>query len=190
MSDRRKKLEALANKRKNEDLEKELGIPKKTSKSSSVSSRKANAALEKQARLQELEYERQERELIKKGKNLDTYDDDDGFVVNSDEEEEEVISSEEEEEEEFTESDSESGSDRKRKRKSSKKGKGSSSKGKKAKKAKKSHHTSDSDSDSEDDSLDNELDYLDTKNIITGGRRTRGKRVDYSQFGPDGSDED
>eukprot|EP00833_Pecoramyces_ruminatium_P014301 jgi/Orpsp1_1/1188333/evm.model.d7180000063959.1 len=149
MSDRRKKLEALANKRKNEDLEKELGIPKKTSKSSSISSRKANAAAEKQARLQELEYERQERELIKKGKNLDTYDDDDGFVVNSDEEEEVISSEEEEEEEEFSDSESDSSYDRKRKRKSSKKGKGSSSKGKKAKKAKK-NHSSDSEEEEED----------------------------------------
>ncbi|OUM68027.1 hypothetical protein PIROE2DRAFT_4308, partial [Piromyces sp. E2] len=163
-------------------------ISKKASKPSGASARKANAALEKQARLQELEYERQERELIKKGKNLDTYDDDDGFVVNSDEEEEEVISSEEEEEEEFTESDSDSSYDKKRKRKSSKKGKGSSSKGKKAKRAKK-NNSSDSENE-EDESLENELDFLDTKNIISGGRRTRGKKVDYSQFGPDGSDED
>jgi len=38
--------------------------------------------------------------------------------------------------------------------------------------------------------IENELDFLDTKNIISGGRRTRGKKVDYSQFGPDDSDED
>ena len=31
---------------------------------------------------------------------------------------------------------------------------------------------------------------IDTSNIITGSRRTRGARVDYTKFGPDGSDDD
>jgi hypothetical protein len=34
-------------------------------------------------------------------------------------------------------------------------------------------------------SLDSELDYLDTSLIIQSGRRTRGNKIDYTQFGAD-----
>ena len=37
--------------------------------------------------------------------------------------------------------------------------------------------------------IEDEAAALDKSNIIQGGRRTRGKRIDYSQFGPD-KDED
>ncbi len=38
--------------------------------------------------------------------------------------------------------------------------------------------------------LDDEAAALDKTNIIPGGRRTRGKRIDYSQFGPDKDEDD
>lgn len=38
--------------------------------------------------------------------------------------------------------------------------------------------------------LEDELDLLDTKLIIPGGRRTRGKKIDYKQFGADPEDEE
>ena len=33
--------------------------------------------------------------------------------------------------------------------------------------------------------LEDDAKFLDKTNIISSGRRTRGKRVDYSKFGPD-----
>ncbi len=38
--------------------------------------------------------------------------------------------------------------------------------------------------------LDEEAAFLDKSNIISGGRRTRGKRIDYSKFGPDDEDDE
>lgn len=38
--------------------------------------------------------------------------------------------------------------------------------------------------------LEDELEVLDTKLIIPGGRRTRGKKIDYKQFGADPEDEE
>ncbi|KAI9226208.1 MAG: hypothetical protein DHS80DRAFT_25453 [Piptocephalis tieghemiana] len=124
----------------------------------------------------------------------DQYDVDDGFVVESDEEEEE-----EEGQAESSVSDSEEEEDLPR-RSSGKKRKVISSKEipKRTKKAKSSgsrKHDSDDEidqSDSDDD--DDALEGLDTSNIIQdsgrGGRRTtRGRTIDYKQFGPD-KDED
>jgi hypothetical protein len=37
---------------------------------------------------------------------------------------------------------------------------------------------------------EDELELLDTKLIIPGGRRTRGKKIDYKQFGADPEDEE
>jgi hypothetical protein len=38
--------------------------------------------------------------------------------------------------------------------------------------------------------LEDELQVLDTKLIIPGGRRTRGKKIDYKQFGADPEDDE
>lgn len=38
--------------------------------------------------------------------------------------------------------------------------------------------------------LEDELETLDTSLIIAGGRRTRGKKIDYKQFGADPEDEE
>ncbi|GAA5887207.1 hypothetical protein JCM6882_002449 [Rhodosporidiobolus microsporus] len=49
------------------------------------------------------------------------------------------------------------------------------------------------DDDEEDEDVSGELAHLDSSNIIEGGRRTRGKKVDYSKLenpGDDESDED
>lgn len=37
---------------------------------------------------------------------------------------------------------------------------------------------------------EDELETLDTSLIIPGGRRTRGKKIDYKQFGADPEDDD
>ncbi|KAJ3179943.1 hypothetical protein HDU85_004227 [Gaertneriomyces sp. JEL0708] len=64
----------------------------------------------------------------------------------------------------------------------------------KAKPAKKNKKDSDDEvepgSDDDEEDLGDDLDFLDTSNIISSGRRTRGKKIDYTQFGPDDADDD
>ncbi|KAI8365674.1 hypothetical protein EDC96DRAFT_509487 [Choanephora cucurbitarum] len=57
---------------------------------------------------------------------------------------------------------------------------------------KKKRKTSDDDASDEDksDVSETELETLDTSLIIPGGRRTRGKKIDYKQFGADPEDEE
>ncbi|CAG8574995.1 3324_t:CDS:2 [Ambispora gerdemannii] len=59
------------------------------------------------------------------------------------------------------------------------------------KRPKKKKRKNDSDEYSESDNdLREELQGLDTSLIIKGGRRTRGNKIDYKQFGPDPESED
>lgn len=37
---------------------------------------------------------------------------------------------------------------------------------------------------------ESELEALDTSNIIEGGRRTRGRKIDFKQFGADPEDDE
>ncbi|KAK3828590.1 MAG: hypothetical protein J3Q66DRAFT_323043 [Benniella sp.] len=67
----------------------------------------------------------------------------------------------------------------------------------KPKKKKKKGSDSDDDDDDDSDQLSVASDdqsgedaAIDTSNIIKGGRRTRGSRVDYSMFGPDRSSDE
>lgn len=58
------------------------------------------------------------------------------------------------------------------------------SKSKSSKKSKKGGDESDDfEEDDGEDNLDDELQHLNKKDIITTGRRTRGKKIDYTQFG-------
>ncbi|KAI8998237.1 hypothetical protein BC832DRAFT_623328 [Gaertneriomyces semiglobifer] len=63
-------------------------------------------------------------------------------------------------------------------------------KSKPAKKNKDSDDEVEPGSDDDEEDLGDDLDFLDTSNIISSGRRTRGKKIDYTQFGPDDADDD
>ncbi|KAJ3414855.1 hypothetical protein HDV05_005919 [Chytridiales sp. JEL 0842] len=210
MADRAEKLAKLAEKRKAEAAPVEK--PKQVSHStSSKPAPSASAIAKKEAEL--------EKKLAKelKGKNQDAYDKGDGFVVDSDEEEEESdVSGESESEDERPKkrkssskpakksakhSDSESEeseeedsdeSPKKKKKKVDKKVDKKKSKKVEKKKSKKKKGSDDSDDDLsvEDESDDDLLNEIDTSQIITSGRRTRGKKIDYTQFGPDDEDDE
>jgi hypothetical protein len=118
----------------------------------------------------------------------------DGFLVDSDEEGEEpeasgrdgdylgrVVDAEEED------SEDESFQDKGKKRaKPPTKGRREES----SKQSKKKKKKDDDDDESEFSAAEDDFDVIDTTNIISTGRRTRGKKIDYTQFGPDESEEE
>lgn len=170
MEDRKRKLEELARKRDGAPT-----IPKPKANKASES--------EKGAKAKEAFFEKREKELERKGVKLDEYEKD-GFVVGSDEEEEEAVESSEEED--SLSSNSDDGKHRKKKKLKP------LSDHKKKDKHKKKKRSSDSESDNDSDAnggedvdTEDELEGLDPSAIISTGRRTRGKRIDYKQFGLD-----
>lgn len=151
----------------------------------------------KEAARREAELERKERELAGK-KNLNEYEKGDGFVVDDEEDEAEILTGDDDlsggDDLSVSESEEEERPKKKSKPVEKKKKKSKDEKPKKKKKSK----GSDSDSEplsggsgaEEDEEEDDALLGLDLGNIIETGRRTRGKRIDFTQFGPDGSDDD
>ncbi|KAL1924285.1 uncharacterized protein VTP21DRAFT_7320 [Calcarisporiella thermophila] len=169
MSDRKRKLAELAAKRKVQLEDQEKPQPKK-------------AEVKKTKPVEKVPAKREpESPPRRRGSGrLDEYEDD-GFIVGDDEVEEEEG---EQEDEDVSEEEEEEEEERRPKKKDVK------AKGKQPeKKKKKKNESEDEPSESEDD-IDNELEGLDTSNIITGSRRTRGKKIDFSRFGPDPDDED
>ncbi|CAG8474199.1 3547_t:CDS:2 [Paraglomus occultum] len=130
--------------------------------------------------------------------NEDAYDEGDGFVVEDDEDE---ITTSSSDSENYTSepSDSDEAASKKRKKSSSTRSR------KKIKGKPKKKVSSDDDSDGgvrrkkklktiddevyDSDEIKQDAADLDASNIIKGGRRTRGKKIDFSVFGPDPEDE-
>ncbi|CAG8465015.1 8756_t:CDS:2 [Paraglomus brasilianum] len=130
--------------------------------------------------------------------NEDDYDEGDGFIVDDDEDEVTTSSSDSED---YTSEPSGSDEALSKKRKKS----GSTRSRKKIKGKPKKKVSSDDESDDvmrqkqksrtvddevyDSDEIKQDAADLDASNIITGGRRTRGKKIDFSVFGPDPEDE-
>ncbi|KNC99690.1 uncharacterized protein SPPG_05070 [Spizellomyces punctatus DAOM BR117] len=190
MTDNKSKLAALAAKRK---AEAEDEVSTKSKPKSSVASKpqtKISRGSEKTATLREEEFEKKERELSKR-KNLDEYDQGDGFIVDDEDIEQEGSGSEQSED--TSEEEMETRPKKKSVTKMKEKGSLPSRRSKEPpKKKKKADNDDEGDvgNDESDDDLGAEMDFLDTSNIIQGGRRTRGKKIDYTQFGPDDEEDE
>ncbi|KAI9311395.1 hypothetical protein BX666DRAFT_1881803 [Dichotomocladium elegans] len=188
MSDRRARLEALAQKRRNEDTS-----PSRGNKKTKLSAERSSAS---------------KPQVSKKPSASKKHASKDKFIVDSDEEEEEDEDEDEDEESEPVTSacarNMDNASHKKKllqdyseDEKPRKKSSSSANDRKKAKVpakkrgSKKNSDDEDEGSSAEDksDISDNELEGLDTSDIIPGGRRTRGKKIDYRQFGPDPEDD-
>ncbi|KAJ3201297.1 Squalene epoxidase [Entophlyctis luteolus] len=190
MADKKEKLAALAAAARAKTEAAETKGSKAGSSSRQSTAKPAQSTSAKHINRREEEYARR---LAKetRGKNLDEYDKEDGFLVDSDEEEEDADDDDEEEEED----DSDDG--RKKRKKS---GSGSSTKKDKKRdkgKAKKKSRKDDDDSDasggsgSGDDDDKDSGDELDTSVIISSrGRSTRGRKIDFTQFGMDRPEDD
>ncbi|CEP08093.1 hypothetical protein [Parasitella parasitica] len=111
--------------------------------------------------------------------------------ISSSDEESDEEDEEEESQEESEEEDNSSDEEVVKPKKSSNKGSSSSSSSRRPKpKSSKKNSDDDASDNDKSDISESELEVLDTSLIISGGRRTRGKKIDYKQFGADPEDED
>ncbi|KAJ3390924.1 Squalene epoxidase [Entophlyctis sp. JEL0112] len=128
-----------------------------------------------------------------RGKNLDAHDKEDGFLVDSDGDEEDVDGNDDgdddDEEEEDDEDEDDSGADGRKKRKKSGSTSTSSSTKKPKKDKKRDEKRKPTDKSRRDD--DDSDAELDTSLIISSsGRSTRGRKIDFTQFGMDRPEDD